>query len=86
MLVACVTGLYYYLPNTRVDWRHAFMGGVVVALGLELAKKLLAVYLAQMPSLFDHLWCLFCRADFVGLDLCGLGGGAVRGRGHRQLA
>ena len=50
MLVACVTGLYYYLPNTRVDWRHALTGGVVVALGLELAKKLLAVYLAQMPS------------------------------------
>ena len=50
MLVACVTGLYYYLPNTRVDWRHALMGGVVVALGLELAKKVLALYLAQMPT------------------------------------
>jgi membrane protein len=50
LLVACVTGLYYYLPNTRVDWRHALTGGVAVALGLELAKKSLAVYLAQMPS------------------------------------
>ena len=50
LLVACVTGLYYYLPNTRVDWRHALTGGVAVALGLELAKKGLAVYLAQMPS------------------------------------
>ena len=50
LLVACVTGLYYYLPNTRVEWRHALTGGIAVALGLELAKKGLAVYLAQMPS------------------------------------
>lgn len=50
LLVACVTGLYYYLPNTRVDWRHALTGGVAVALGLELAKKILAIYLAQMPT------------------------------------
>ena len=50
LLVACVTGLYYYLPNTRVDWRHALIGGVAVAVGLELAKKVLALYLAQMPT------------------------------------
>ena len=50
LLVACVTGLYYYLPNTRVEWRHALTGGIAVALGLELAKKGLAIYLAQMPS------------------------------------
>ncbi len=50
LLVATVTGLYYYLPNTRVQWRHALTGGVAVALGLELAKKMLAIYLAQIPS------------------------------------
>ena len=50
LLVACVTGLYYYLPNTRVDWRHALIGGTSVALGLELAKKVLAIYLAQIPT------------------------------------
>jgi membrane protein len=50
LLAATVTGLYYYLPNTRVDWRHALTGGVAVALGLELAKYLLAIYLAQMPT------------------------------------
>jgi membrane protein len=50
LLVACVTGLYYYLPNTRVDWRHALIGGTSVALGLEVAKKVLAIYLAQMPT------------------------------------
>jgi membrane protein len=50
LLAATVTGLYYYLPNTHVDWRHALTGGVAVALGLELAKNLLAFYLAQMPT------------------------------------
>ena len=50
LLAACVTGLYYYLPNTHVNWRHALTGGMAVALGLELAKKGLAVYLSQMPS------------------------------------
>ena len=50
LLAATVTGLYFYLPNTRVDWRHALIGGVAVALGLELAKNLLAIYLAQMPT------------------------------------
>jgi membrane protein len=42
--------VYKRQPNTRVDWRHALTGGVAVALGLELAKYLLAIYLAQMPT------------------------------------
>ena len=50
LLAATVTGLYYYLPYTRVDLRHALTGGVAVAIGLELAKKILAIYLAQMPT------------------------------------
>jgi membrane protein len=50
LLAATVTGLYYYLPNTRVDWRHAFTGGIAVACGLEVAKKVLAIYLAEMPT------------------------------------
>jgi membrane protein len=33
-----------------VDWRHALTGGFAVALGLELAKKILAVYLGQMST------------------------------------
>jgi membrane protein len=50
LLAATVTGLYYYLPNTRVDWRHALTGGLAVAGGLEVAKKVLAIYLAEMPT------------------------------------
>jgi membrane protein len=50
LLAATVTGLYYYLPYTRVDLRHALTGGIAVAIGLEVAKKILAIYLAQMPT------------------------------------
>jgi membrane protein len=50
LLVACVSGLYFYVPYTRVRWRHAFIAGLLVALGIELAKNLLAVYLSQMPT------------------------------------
>jgi membrane protein len=50
LLIACVSGLYFYVPFTRVQWRHAVTAGVLVAGGIELAKKLLAVYLMQFPT------------------------------------
>ncbi len=50
LLTACVSGLYFYVPYTRVRWRHAFTAGFLVAGALELAKKLMAVYLLQVPT------------------------------------
>jgi membrane protein len=50
LLTACASGLYFYVPNTRVRWQHAVAGGLVAAVGIELGKKGLTVYLAQMPS------------------------------------
>ncbi len=50
LLTACVSGLYFYVPYTRVRWRHAMTAGFLVAGGLELAKKLMAVYLLQVPT------------------------------------
>ena len=50
LLVACVSGLYFYVPYTRVRWRHAITAALLVALSLELAKKLLAIYLVQIPT------------------------------------
>jgi len=50
LLVLCVSGLYFYVPNTRVRWRHAFTAGLMAALGIEMGKKLLTGYLAQMPT------------------------------------
>lgn len=45
-----IAALYRYVPNTRVRWSHALIGALFVATGLELAKKLLALYLAQVPT------------------------------------
>lgn len=42
--------LYRYVPNTRVQASHALLGGLFVAGGLELAKKLLAWYLGTVPT------------------------------------
>lgn len=46
-----MTALYRYVPNTYVRWPHALAGGLFVALGIEVAKKGLALYLAKMPSM-----------------------------------
>lgn len=50
VLAAGMAALYRYVPNTQVQWRHAWAGGVFVSVGMELAKKLLALYLASVPT------------------------------------
>ncbi|MBC7649761.1 MAG: YihY family inner membrane protein, partial [Vitreoscilla sp.] len=45
-----MAALYRYVPNTYVKWTHAWVGGVFVALGIELAKKALALYLSSVPT------------------------------------
>ena len=50
LMTAGVAALYRYVPNTRVRWSHALLGGLFVAAGLELAKKLLAWYLLSVPT------------------------------------
>lgn len=50
LLAGAMAGLFHYVPNTDVRWRHALSGGVFVAAGFELAKKGLAWYLVQVPT------------------------------------
>jgi len=50
MIAAGLAATYYYVPNTRVKWSHAWTGGIVAAAGIELAKKLLTVYLKMVPT------------------------------------
>ncbi len=45
-----MAGLYHYVPNTHVKWSHAWTGGLFVAVGFEVAKKLLALYLSSVPT------------------------------------
>jgi membrane protein len=49
-IAAALTGLYRYVPNTPVRAAHALAGGLFGAIGLELAKRLLAWYLSLVPT------------------------------------
>ncbi|CAN5713888.1 YihY family inner membrane protein [soil metagenome] len=50
LLATGIAGLFHYVPNTHVRWRHAIAGGVFAALGFEIAKKVLTWYLKQVPT------------------------------------
>ncbi len=50
LVILAMAALYRYVPNARVRWSHALLGGLFVSLGIESAKKLLAWYLAQVPT------------------------------------
>ncbi|WP_422015027.1 YihY family inner membrane protein [Roseateles sp.] len=45
-----MAGLFHYVPNTHVRWRHALLGGAFVSIGFSLAKALLAWYVKQVPT------------------------------------
>lgn len=50
LLLVGLAGLFHYVPNVYVRWRHAIAGAACSALGFELAKKLLGWYLAAVPT------------------------------------
>lgn len=50
MIAGGLAATYHYVPNTSVKWGHAWTGGLFAAAGIEIAKKLLAVYLKAVPT------------------------------------
>ena len=50
LMAAGVAAMYHYVPNTLVKWGHAWVGGLFVSAGLSLAKNLLVLYLAKVPT------------------------------------
>ena len=50
LIAAGLAALYRYVPNTYVKWSHAWAGGMFAALGIELAKKALGLYLSMVPT------------------------------------
>ncbi len=50
VLAVAMAGLFHYVPNTHVRWRHAWAGGLFVAVGFELAQRVLAWYLRSVPT------------------------------------
>lgn len=51
VIAASLAAIYRFVPNTRVRWSHALLGGLFTAVGLELAKRVLAWYLAKVPTI-----------------------------------
>lgn len=50
LLAGGMAAMYRYVPNTSVKWGHAFAGGLFVSVGIEIAKKLLGLYIAFVPT------------------------------------
>ncbi len=50
MLSGAMAALYRYMPNTYVKWSHAWVGGLFVAVGMAVAKKILTLYLQSVPT------------------------------------
>lgn len=50
VLTSGMAALYRYVPNTPVKWGHAWAGGLFAAVCIELAKKLLTLYLGKVPT------------------------------------
>ncbi|MBB3120069.1 YihY family inner membrane protein [Pseudoduganella violacea] len=50
LTTAVFTLLYMAVPNRMVDWRDAICGGLLAALGIELAKRGFAFFIAQFPT------------------------------------
>ena len=50
LLIVGMAALYRHVPNTHVKWGHALAGGLFVAVGIELAKRLLSLYMASVPT------------------------------------
>ncbi|RZL35192.1 MAG: YihY family inner membrane protein [Rubrivivax sp.] len=50
LLGLAIAGLFHYVPNTHVRWRHALLGGAFVSIGFVIAKSLLAWYVKKVPT------------------------------------
>lgn len=50
MIAGGLAATYHYVPNTAVKWGHAWTGGIFAAAAIELAKKLLTLYIGMVPT------------------------------------
>lgn len=50
LVAAGMASMFHFVPNTSVRWGHAWMGGLFVSGCMEVAKKLLALYLSKVPT------------------------------------
>ncbi len=48
--VAALTALFHFMPNAKVPWSHAVVGGLIAGVALEFGKRGFAAYLVQLPT------------------------------------
>ena len=59
-----MAAMYRFVPNTPVRWSHALWGGVFVAVGIELAKRVLTWYLSLVPT-YSAVYGAFATAPIL---------------------
>jgi membrane protein len=59
-----ITGLYRFVPNTRVPWRPLLLGSFGTALLLQAARNGLTIYLASMPT-FSLIYGTFATVPIL---------------------
>ena len=64
VLTCSMAAMYRFVPNTQVRWTHALLGGTFVALGMELAKSVLAWYLVKVPT-FSAVYGAFATVPIL---------------------
>jgi len=48
--MAALTALFHFVPNARVPWSHAVVGGLIATVSLEMGKRGFAAYLIRLPT------------------------------------
>jgi membrane protein len=64
LLATAMAALYQYVPNTAVRWRHAWAGGLFVAVSFEFAKRGLAWYVEFVPT-YSAVYGAFATAPIM---------------------
>lgn len=64
LLAGGMAAMYRYVPNTQVKWGHAWSGGLFVAVGFEVAKKVLALYISKVPT-YSMVYGAFATAPIL---------------------
>jgi len=48
--MAALTALFHFVPNAKVPWSHAALGGLIATVSLEMGKRGFAAYLIRLPT------------------------------------
>jgi len=64
LLATAMAGLFHYVPNTFVRWRHAWAGALFVGVAFEGAKKGLAWYVDIVP-VYSNIYGAFATVPIL---------------------